>query len=170
MKLWSYHGAGFSLTSGVLDSSLSSYAYIPTLRACYEELARRLRLPQYEIVWCHVRLGSDFPTYYSGRMQWELEVAEREFLAILDSCVWDRILGTLRGAPISLLRKWRREASKLPHGHSDYVKEKIMQYENQPPPLGDWWSSLFCDLTAEGATVLLRHPIPESWVVSKTLC
>lgn len=164
MKLWTFHTPDFSLTSGSIDLDCSyDVSYVEGLRERYEELARHVGLDRYEIIWCHVR--DDFiRAGYEDRVEYILEVPEDQILRIVDSFIWNKIIG-LDAWPMSLYYKWRDEAP--PGKAGEYIKRKTEEYHAQPPPPGGWWSLLdITDLTAEGACVLLRHPMPESWIVS----
>lgn len=54
-----------------------------------------------------------------------------------------------------------------PADPNPYIEQREEEYDLQSPPEGGWWSVLRIeDAKIEGAAVLLKHPIPESWVVS----
>jgi len=163
MKLWTFHTPDFSLTSGSIDLDRSfDVSYVTGLREAYEELARHLGLERYEILWCHNR--EDFNRAgYRDRVEYKLDVPDDQFLCIVDSYIWNKIIG-LDAYPTPLYFKWREEAA--PNAIGDYIEKKLAEYHSQPPPPGGWWSRLVIeDLDAEGACVLLRHPIPEAWIV-----
>lgn len=164
MQLWTFHGSGFSLNSGAIDVRRSPYfVTYPNIRAAYEELGRRLGLNSYEIIWCHVRRDWN-PLGYADCNEYELEVPPDKFLSIVDAFTWNKILGIKDAFPRSLYHKWRNEAP--PERFGDYIDQKRKEYNEQAPPAGGWWSQLFiADLNAEGATVLLKHPIPEAWII-----
>jgi len=162
MRLWTFHTPDFSLTSGAIDLDHSyDVSYVPGLRERYEDLAHYLGLDRYEIIWCHVR-DDIIRDAYVDRVEYILEVPDYQILRIVDSYIWNKIIG-LDAYPRS---KWQTEA---PEGiTSEYFQKKVDEYHDQLPPPGGWWPQLFLtDTTAEGACVLLRHPIPESWINRK---
>src|SRR4051794_12754422 len=121
MKLRTFQTPDFSLTSGSIDLSRSyDVSYVTGLRECYEELARHLGLGRYEIIWCHVR--DDFiRAGYVDRVEYILEVPDDQILRIVDSFIWNKIIG-LDPYPMSLYYKWRDEAP--PGKVGEYIKRK----------------------------------------------
>ncbi len=161
MKLWTWHGTDFSLTSGCVDLSRSPYYHMPKYRFAHAELARRVGTDQ--IIWCYVRR-----TKHEERERIErvLKVPKDRLLRIIDSPIWERIID---GAiPPDVREQWYCEARQRKLFFSDrekFIEKKEKEYSDQPPPKGGWWTKLFIDdITAEGAEVLLKHPIPDSWV------
>ena len=162
MKLWTFHTSDFSLTSGKIEIGRSPYIdTIPNLREAYEELAHRLGLKSYEILWCHVR--QDWTEGYADCVEWELEVPDEKILDIVDSYIWNKILRIMDVYPRSLYKKWRDEAP--PYAMDDYINQKIQVFNEQQPPADGWWSQLSTDLDAGGDCTLLKHPIPDSWII-----
>jgi len=164
MKLWTFQASGFSLTSGEIDIAHSPYIdSVAGLREAYEELAQRLGLESYEIIWCYVRqdwiAGSN-----AGLTKWELKVPDEQILGIVDGFIWNRIL-SLKGAyPMSLFNQWNREVP--PEAVDEHIRQQKKEYDEQLAPLDDgWWSRLFCSVDAEEACALLKHPIPKSWII-----
>ncbi len=166
MKLWTWHGTDFSLTCGRVDHSLSQYYNcMPSIPPAYAELARRVGTDQ--IIWCYARPD---PDEYEDlkQIKWVLDVSDDRILAIISSPIWERIICT-KALPPALREKWKCEAFQGKHDDSEaYIEEKSEEYFSQPPPEGGWWTDLFIsDIGAEGARVLLKHPIPDSWVVHR---
>jgi hypothetical protein len=165
MRLWTFQSNDFSLTSGEIDVTRSPYyESVPNLVQAYDGLAKWLGLPKYEVVWCHVR--DDFTLeHWEGYKLWELEVSDDQILAIVDSFIWCRIIDK-PSIPSSLRAQWRRDA---PHDHTrgNYLDRKSTEYYAQSPPAGGWWSQLSSDVSAEAPSALLKHPIPEDWIINK---
>ncbi len=164
MQLWTFQEPGFSLTSGQVDHARSEYyKTVSGVPNAYAQLAKRLGTDQ--IIWCYVRREEYHDLPHLTREEWALDVPEYDILAIVDTFIWNRILG-IETYPESLRHKWLEDAPLEEAARNAYIKQKIKDYHAQPEPDAGWWSRLFItDTTAEGATVLLKHPIPESWVV-----
>jgi hypothetical protein len=165
MKLWTWHEPDFSLVAGRVDLSRSMYhATVPQAPKAYAELARRLGTDQ--IIWCYVRRGEYHDLPQLTRVEWALDVPDHGILAITEAFIWNKILG-LRTYPQSLYDKWLNDAPTDEAARDDYIAAQLAAYHSEPEPDGGWWSRLFIsDAMAESATVLLRHPIPDSWILS----
>lgn len=165
MLLWSWQEPEFSLTSGTVDHSKSEYYQtVPGIPAAYAELAKRLETPK--IVWCYVRHDEYDSSSETTRVEWALDVPDELILAIVDPFVWDKIIGQ-KTLPSMIRSRWFSEAPIQEPARSVYLEQQLNDYHSQPEPIGGWWSRLFVtDTTIEGATVLLKHPVPDSCVVS----
>lgn len=165
MKLWTWHEPEFSLVAGRVALSRSTYyATVASAPEAYAKLARRLGTDQ--IIWCYPRPGEYHVRPQCTRVEWALDVPDHEILAITDAYIWNKIL-KLRTYPESLRHKWLDDAPIDEAARDAYLALKIAAYHSEPEPDGGWWARLFTsDGMAEGAQVLLRHPIPQSWVVS----
>jgi hypothetical protein len=165
MKLWTWHGPDFSLTSGRVDHSRSSYytdENLPKIPCAYAELARRLGTDQ--IIWCYVSPNEYIKTSNDTRVEWVLEVPDDKLFSIIDSFIWNRIIDR-KTYPDSLREKWAYEAIET-DDYNAYLERNRQKYDSQTPPKGGWWEALFItDINTEGATVLLKHPIPDIWIV-----
>jgi hypothetical protein len=165
MLLWSWQKPDFSLTSGSVDHSKSEYyKTVRGIPAAYAELAKRLDTQ--DIVWCYVRHDDYDSSSEATRVEWALDVPDELILAIVDTFVWDKIIGQ-KTFPSMLRSRWISEAPIQEPARSAYLEQQLNDYHSQPEPIDGWWSRLFVtDTTIEGATVLLKHPVPESCVVS----
>lgn len=175
IKLWSWHEPElFSLTEGRVDWGQSAYfndETIPKVKQAYAELKRLLGTDQ--VIWC---LTNDVHHDYKGapKVGWVLSVPEEKIFRILDTYAWEKLLGT-KSYPHSLKQKWEEE---LP----DHVKQGSKEYEDRIQQKLDLYLSnetrqeildrLFIETPYakamkeyESITVLLKHPIPESWVL-----
>ena len=164
MQLWTWHKPDFSLTSGRVDLSRSSYYQtIDTIPPAYEILAGHIGTDQ--IIWCYSQPGKRIIIPGNPCVEWVLDVPSDKVLAIIDTWVWERIIES--GAyPPSLREKWVCEAEQGDLESKPYIEAKVQEYLNQLPPKGDWWKSLFVDSISHGdTTVLVEHPIPEIWVL-----
>ena len=164
MQLWTWHEPDFSLTSGRLDHSRSQYyKIVDGAPDAYAELAQRLSTDQ--IIWCYVRRDDYHDLPKLTRVEWALDVPDTEILAITDAYIWNKIL-RIHTYPRSLYFEWLEYAPTDGAARVEFIEHKIEEYHAQLPPDGGWWSQLFItDTMPEGATVLLKHPIPEAWVV-----
>jgi hypothetical protein len=164
MQLWTWHEPDFDLTSGEVDHSRSKYyKSTPGILAAYAELSRLLGTDQ--IIWCYVRRDEYHQLPNLTRIEWALNVPDNQILGMIDAYVWNKILG-IKTYPRSLYSDWLDMAPTDESARLAYINKKIEDYHSQPEPSGGWWSRLFTkDSTIEGATALLRHPIPEHWVI-----
>jgi len=165
MLLWTWHEPDFLLTEGRVDHTRSEYYItVPGVRDAYANIARRLSTDQ--IIWCYVRRDGYHRLPKLTRIEWSLNVPNDGVLAVIDSFVWNKILRIETFPPMSLHFKWREQAPLERVARDAFLERKIKEYHAQPEPPDGWWSQLFIkDTSVEGATVLLRHPIPKSWVV-----
>jgi hypothetical protein len=122
-------------------------------------------LDSYRIIWCSAHCDWTNPRPSKSAVLWVLELPEDKILAVADAYIWNKIIG-IQVVPRSLQEKWSDEAPEGDDAYSAYIEQQMATYHAQPEPPGGWWSQLFiADSSAEGATVLLEHPIPESWVI-----
>jgi hypothetical protein len=171
MRLWTLHTPGFSLTSGRVDHTLSHYYNtVPGAPAAYAELARQVGTDQ--IIWCCVRPRDRILD--DGDVEWILDVPDDEILCIVDSFIWNKILG-LKTYPRSLYFQWLDRAPLEEGARVTYLEGQIEEYHSQRAPDGGWWSQLYItDVTnveeVEGANALLKHPIPRSCFIRDGRC
>jgi hypothetical protein len=165
MKLFTSQTPDFSLTSGTVDYTRSpSCKLLPKIRAAYDELYQRLGLDRYRIIWCWPRREDCRP--WREDIVWILNVDESDCLAIVDGFIWSRIIGE-NVIPDSIHMEWIMESNSYNDPHA-YISEQEEAYKARTPPPGGWWEILFTSNGgAEGAHVLLQHPIPPAWVVAK---
>ncbi len=164
MQLWTWHEPDFSLVEGKVNHERSEYfTTVCGVPEAYQELCKRLGTDQF--IWCYTRGNEHNQLPSQTRIEWVLEVPKSEFLAIVDSFIWNRVLGEKCWPPESLKLKWKQEA--ITRGCAEHFDQQIQAYHAQAPPQGGWWALLFIDdPTAEGANVLIRHPVPRPWVKS----
>lgn len=163
MRLRTRQGTGFSLTSGTVDPTRSTYRDLPKFPEAYVKLAALLGTEQ--IIWCSVHPEKYTPLPLVNQFEWVLEVPEAGFFKIIDNYVWNRIVGR-RVFPESLRQRALREAPTRSVEREAFKQRAEDAYHAQPEPEGGWWSLLFItDVSPEGAVVLLELPIPQQWVV-----
>ena len=178
MKLWSLHTSNFSLTEGTVDPTKSEYQQnVPNISKHYPKLLELIEIPNGQIIWYH----TDHKRIPKTRVQmilWEVEVPKTESIKFVDSIVWNRILGIKCCLPKSVCEKWEDAGRKKFTGdrpkYDAYVQEQTEQFWSRKPPTGDWWDSLLIDPIAnprrdESVSAITRHPIPEAWVIKKTI-
>jgi hypothetical protein len=165
MRLWTYHRDGFSPVIGPVKPELSRYAL--KYPAQYAQLWRRLGTNQ--LIWC-VTDPSDWPIK-SGHTEWELDASESSFLAVLDSLVWEGILGTGIKCWPSLERKLRSEARANPRIRTLSQEDTFIdaRFNQLVHPPGDPWDHLFM-LNCVDPCVLLPCPIPADWLIGSQAC
>lgn len=165
MRLWTWHEPGFSLTSGHVDHDQSYYYNnnVPSFPDAYAQLAKHFGTDQ--IIWCYVRRDDYLDLPELTRVEWALDVPDKEILAIVDPTIWNKILGNRHVPPI-LHAKWLEDAPVNETACDAYIEQQEKEYHSRQEPKGGLLSQLFItDPTVEDATALLKHPIPKSWVV-----
>jgi len=174
IPLWSWHKTDFSLKEGILEWERSAYyndETIPEVKQAYAELKSLLGTDQ--LIWCHTK---DVHYDYKGspKVGWVLSVPEEIIFRILDTYAWEKLLGT-KSYPPSLRRQWEEELpDDVERGSKEYedlIDQKLKQYLNNETRQ-EILDRLFIDAPYakalkdhESITVLLKHPIPESWVL-----
>lgn len=168
MKLWTFHKPDFSITEGRVDHTKSSYFQtVAGVPDAYCELWKRVGTDQ--IIWCFTS-RKEAETGMC-EVEWSLDVPDSDILAFVDGFVWNRILEIRCHVPRRLYQHWRSEALSLyPNNLQErdkFVDAKTEDYWSQEPPEDGWWSCLFVDDPAgEAVSALIRHPVPEEWVMS----
>ena len=131
MKLWSYQSPDFSLVDG--DYCHDKSEFFKEYPDAYKELWRRVGCR--EIIWCSIA-----KTKWRLRCQWELEVPECRFLKIVDSMVWNGILGHENVEPGETLRSKMLHEAMQRHSDSDAAYEdyrmKLAVFYIHPAILG----------------------------------
>ena len=96
------------MTSGRVDHSRSNYCRsMPTIAPAYAQLACQLGTDQ--IICCFVRPDEYEKLPNLMHTEWALDVPDDKILAIIDSFIWARILGT-KAHPPALRERWKCEA------------------------------------------------------------
>ena len=171
-KLWTWHSPDFSITDGRVEHNRSKYLTHPDLRGlrpAYRKLAQHLGTDQ--IIWCYVRPNEHFHAPSLREIEWELEVPRDQILGIIDTYVWNKIAGIRCHPPESHRLSWEEEAIEAyPHDDGARAKhrEELETAYYAPIPEEELWKALFLDMIdAEGATAVIRHPVPEEYVKAK---
>jgi hypothetical protein len=95
VQLWTWHKPDFSLTSGrVYHSRSSYYQTIDTIPPAYEILASHIGTDQ--IIWCYSHPGKRIIIPGNPCVEWVLDVPSDKVLAIIDT--W--VPGFVQVAPI----------------------------------------------------------------------
>lgn len=163
MRLWTYHSPAFSLVEGQYDPEKSAFA--KQYRFAYKELWDRVGCK--EIIWCCT--SKDSWPRKNGYREWDLDVPVGSFVEIVDSMVWNGILGNDKTGPSGRLRDWLMAESMgmAPGNHYEWYQQEVQRMLHPP---GDPWESLFLDDPYDlRADVLLQHPIDREWVISTKL-
>ena len=173
MQLWTYHEPRFSLTSGSVDHSLSTYyCTVEGVPEAYRRLWARLD-NNTQIVWCYTVPNQYSPTGI-GRVEWLLDISDEAITAFVDDIVWNRILGVRCGLPTALRSKWKDEAiAAHPEdaaGRKVHVEKQTEKFWSLEAPDGDWWKVLFVAQQArECVSALIDHPIDTACVTRKEM-
>lgn len=158
MQLWTYHRDSFSIIDDSVDPARSKFAR--DFPAQYAKLWSEIGTQQ--IIWC-VTNPDDWPMK-AGYDEWELDVPPEAFLRVVDDVVWNRILGRT-AFPKRLYDQLEDEARR--DSRDDDVHEIVMsRIDSLRHPPGDLWDHVFIrDPLDCRATVLLKGPVSEGWVV-----
>jgi len=173
MRLWTWQEPEQCLTCGCVDLEQSEYCRDdPAIRDAYAELAKVVGTDQ--LIWCYVRDGEYSIFDCDTRLRWTLEVPDDGILRFTDDHIWNRILGKKIRIPRAINCQWEIDC---PPGEADraaYLNRREDEYYAQTPPGGSWWPQLFIDKSAlrlddkeQLSSALLRHPIPQPWVVRR---
>lgn len=171
MRLWTYQWPDFRPTDCNVKVNISKSRYAETLpkyRDAYKKLSDRLGTDQ--IIWCCTR--QDEYKYLLGEapMEWELEVPAEQILACISSYVWNKILGVKRFTVSCEIRhQWLTQALELAPNDPEKlerIRETLEEQFYAPEPEENLWNRLLLkEPSDEGCSVLLKHPIKESWVI-----
>jgi len=172
IRLWTWHSPEFSITDGRVELSRSTYLNdpnLPGLKSAYRGLADRLGTDQ--IIWCYVRPDEHFHAPSIPEIEWEIEIPVSAILTIVDSYVWNKIADIRCSAPGSRRFGWQTEAMET-HPHDADARKVLMEQREEDYhahiPEAELWRRLFLKTTrAEGATALIRHPVPEEYIIAK---
>lgn len=138
---------------------------MPSIPPAYARLATCLGTDQ--IVWCYSRPDEYKKVPGDTRVEWVLDVPDEKILRIIDSWVWERIIGSNAYSP-ALRDRWTLEAVQGNHDYEAHIRAREQEYLSQPPPEGSWWKALFIqDISNGDPTVLVEHPVAESWVIRR---
>lgn len=178
MQLWTWQSPSFSLLDGCVDHSKSEYLdpseydRAETLKTAYRELWRRIGSDQ--IIWCST-VPQKWQHYGNNdRVEWVLDVPERQIICFMDDIIWSYVRGDPCGPPHRLEVQWRQEAIKLfpydPIRRQEYCDQKEREFRGRQPETGDWWDELFVECRAEeDVSAIIPHPVEVDWVISNPL-
>ena len=167
--MWTWPGRDHSLTSGKIDYARSAYYNddgLAGVKAAYRDLWALLGADQ--IVWCWTKRDEYRIREAETCEEWEIEVPSEGILAIVDTYVWNALLGFRPLPPASIVDEGCRRVRET--GDPAQAEAAYKEY---------WDNLMMCsrekllsrllmdDARAEGATPLLSHPVPEEWVVAR---
>ena len=161
MRLWTFHRDGFSIVNDRVNPRKSRFA--ESFPEQYTRLWERLHSDQF--IWC-VTDPDDWPIK-EGYEEWKLEVPIDRFLAIVHDVVWNGLLGR-EGFPKRLYDQIEQELLLEEEKDCDVHDLVMKRIEAMRSPVGDPWDHLFIhDPFDPVATILLRCPVIEEWVLSR---
>jgi hypothetical protein len=162
ISVWTFQTEGFSILEGPVKPELSKYAKkYPT---AYQRLWKILGTKQF--IWCMTD-RRDWGNK-KGFCEWALSVPRRNVLRVIDSMVWNGIIGEKGSPPAKMFDELERYATlnDIPDVQS-YIEQHAERLRNPP---GDPWDCLFLDdLDDPRAEILLRCPIQGSWHIKSVL-
>lgn len=172
MHLWSLQTPNHDLTSGRVDHTKSEYYNrVPTAKEAYNELWKRLEMPDGQIVWCY----TDNPKIAKNgneMIMWELDVPRDSIICFLKSEDWDRILHGNQIVPTKTMNhQWlaqgvAEDCDDLPA----YVEQKKQDFCSRKPDTGSWWDCLFVDGPGASISAIIDHPVPDRFIKRKITC
>jgi len=176
MRLWTLQSKDFDIESAPVDHIKSAYyndvINLPYVQGAYHRLSEDLKTDRF--LWC-------FPleTFHreSEKVIYELEVPEEEILAYICECVWHKIISNCREFDN---RDCQLHWPKHSRGHVEEQNKKCFSNESED----QLWSRLFwpqpitipcpAGITMqpqqkdEMCSVLIKSPIDEGWIISRT--
>ena len=162
-RVWTAQGRNHSLLKGEIELKQSEYYESPPeYRIAHARISDLLSTSQ--IIWCSTK--PDDATQDENKSIWVLEVPVGEELAIIDGYRWSGILGQSHILPsIELQHSRRKKAAILFPNNS--IEQRKYRFRSPVPneSLEEHWNQLLIQEIKDSAQVLLRHPIPETWVV-----
>lgn len=168
MRLWTWQTPDTSLIKDKLAPRRYSPFYsdtdFPNIKNAYEKLFIKFGD---QIIWYYTDAGEG-SVQWPGRLQWEVEVPERDILVLVHGSVWNKIIGQGHFAPPQRLREeWCRQANSKTRNSKD-SRALFEQYHHlycQKEPLEQLWKRLWVvDEVGEDIWALLKHPIDKSYV------
>lgn len=165
ITLWTWQGQNHSLTEGRVDPRLSDWWEIPSIRQAYLRLFRLVRTCQ--LIWCWTDIGDVRADGYRDKRVWELNVPVDRVLCYVDDVIW----GAIRKEQVALPKVDRdaihqQALQRNPADMGQAYRECEAEYRASLL-VGDPWSRLMREQPCEGRSALLKHPIPEAWVVRR---
>jgi hypothetical protein len=167
IRLWTWQGPRFDITTAGLDLSKSPYARFGKYQPSVRRLCDMLGVPN--VVWCTPHREEHVAVPGATEEQWELQVPRSEIVAVVNNHIWNRILGRDGIFPIGCVERWRHEAFK--DAPSNPVRQEQLLRERESAHARRFsddrlWDHLFIDDPDDDfADVLLRYPIDREWVV-----
>lgn len=178
MRLWTCQNKEVELTGGNFNSRKYSSYYndpsFPKAKPAYEKLWDKLGTER--VLWCFTKEKDAVDQANTAEVQdqvlWELNVPENfpeDKLKIVCSITWHWIIRGGKCVPNDLRLKLKRQAydNKLKFNEDELEKQFNSHWENKSPD--QLWEMLFIDKIAEWgcSTVLLQHPVDNSWTPKK---
>ena len=170
IDLWTIHSPKFDIRTGRVDHNKSDYYPDDSgVKEAYQELWKRLNIPDGQIIWCYTKNDSMVKPG-TKKIRWQLKIPHEKVICFIDSLVWNRILGKECYVGKTLSRKWKKEAFKNnPEDTASYTKKFCKEFWNQKPKTGSWWDELFVDNSGECVDALIHHPVPKEFVNKKPI-
>lgn len=170
MELWTIHDTyDFKLSEGHVDHSKSDY-YNNTLgvKKAYPQLWSLIGIPDGQIIWCYTR-KEDICITGIPIIRYTLEVPEDSVITYIDDIMWNCILGIQVRLTPSYRRPIRAEAGNKfpndPYKRKDFEEELENKFWENKPPAEELWDNLLLDKAVDGSPALLKHPIPDDWII-----
>ncbi len=170
MKLWTIHDTyDFKLSEGHVDHSKSDYYNnTPGVKEAYHQLWPLIRMPDGQIIWCYTR-KKDIPQTGTPKIMYSLKVPEYSVIKYIDDIMWNCILGIRVCLTPSYKRNIRVKANAKfpndPRKRRIFEKELEKEFWENKPPAEELWDNLLLDKAVDGSPALLKHPIPDDWII-----
>ena len=176
LKLWTIHDTNddtndFKLSEGRVDHS-KSYYYNKTrdIKKAYHQLWPLIKVPDGQIIWCYTR-EKDCAKTSTPKIRWALKVPECSIITYIDEIMWNCILDIRVSLNSSYKRDIKAKANdEFPNdGNKRYALEKKLEKEfwENKPPVEELWEKLLLDKAVDGSQALIKHPIPDDWIIEK---
>ncbi|MFC1604924.1 hypothetical protein ACFL5F_07850 [Planctomycetota bacterium] len=169
MELWTLQTPNHDLTSGRVDHSQSEYYNtVSGIKEAYCELWQRLKILDGQIIWCYTNKSDIVTTPTDNMVLWELHIEPDDILCLIDTIVWNRILGKRCSVSKTIRTQWISEGLKRCPDDPVAGYHKIEEeFWNQKPLSGSWWNDLFVENLGKHIDAIIRHPVLEDNVIGK---
>ncbi|TET32022.1 MAG: hypothetical protein E3J72_20890 [Planctomycetota bacterium] len=183
LSLWTCQGKGYSIIKDNLDPALSGYnKAVPSYRDNRKKLSEeKIGTPNF--IWCCIQNNKHNDKCWEADkpVKWFLEVPINEVLSIVDTFIWNRIIGDheyprnkLFGKALKAINESQNKSQidldALKKLYQDQYEESLPKSENEMwdrliIPKNSWNDILKEEFAWESYTVLIPHPAKESWVI-----
>jgi hypothetical protein len=172
MKLWTIHTSDFKLSEGLVDHSKSDYYNnTPGVKEAYHRLWPLIEVQDGQIVWCYTR-RQDVPKTGTPKILWSLEMPKSSVIRYIDDIMWNCILGIKVCLTPTYKRNIKAKAATMspndPRRRRIFERQLEKEFWENKPPVKELWNNLLLDKAVDGSPALIKHPVPDDWIIGST--